>query len=144
MPIREATVADLDSICELIKELAIYEALEDEVVFGRDTLSQHLFGAAPVAHVLLALDDGERVGMALWYPTFSTFLGQPGIWLEDLFVRPTYRGRGHGAALLRRLREMTDGRVEWAVLDWNTSAIEFYERLGAAPVDGWIRFRWVP
>ena len=82
-------------------------------------------------------------GFALWFRTFSTFLGRPGIWLEDLFVRPSSRGRGHGRALLDALRELTDGRVEWAVLDWNESSIAFYESLGARPVPGWTRYRWL-
>ena len=94
----------------------------------------------------LACDDtdGTVVGMALWFPTFSTFLGRPGIWLEDLFVRAEARGNGHGLALLQHLRGLTDGRVEWAVLDWNTPSIEFYERLGARPLEGWTRYRWSP
>jgi GNAT superfamily N-acetyltransferase len=145
MPIREAQAEDVDEICGLIDELAAYEGLEHEVLYRREAVLQHLFGSEPAARVLLAVsDDGEVAGMALWYPTFSTFLGQPGIWLEDLFVRPEFRSRGYGGALLRRLRELTDGRVEWAVLDWNTTAIEFYQRLGAAAVGGWTRYRWLP
>jgi GNAT superfamily N-acetyltransferase len=94
--------------------------------------------------VLIAVTDREEVaGMALWYRTFSTFLGADGIWLEDLFVRPQHRGRGHGLALLTRLRELTDGRIEWAVLDWNSPAVEFYRKLGASPVEGWTRYRWL-
>jgi GNAT superfamily N-acetyltransferase len=92
--------------------------------------------------VLLAEDDRAIAGLALWFPTFSTFLGRPGIWLEDLFVRPPFRGRGHGLALLQELRSMTDGRVEWAVLDWNEPSIRFYESLGARAVHGWTRYRW--
>ena len=82
------------------------------------------------------------MGFALWYRTFSTFLGRPGIWLEDLFVREEHRSRGYGRALLDALRSRTDGRVEWAVLDWNEPSIEFYQRLGARPVEGWTRYRW--
>ena len=145
MAIREAVAGDVDEICGLIDELAAYEHLEDEVVYRREAVAQHLFGPQPVARVLLAVEeDGRVAGMALWYPTFSTFLGQPGIWLEDLFVRPQFRGQGHGGALLQRLRELTDGRVEWAVLDWNATAMEFYQRLGATPVAGWTRYRLVP
>jgi len=140
--IREATPADVDEIGALIRELAEYEKLVDDVVFDRDDLASHLFGASPAASVLLAEDDGAVAGFALWYPTFSTFLGRPGIWLEDLFVRPAFRGRGIGRALLEELRGMTDGRVEWAVLDWNEPSIGFYESLGARPVDGWTRYRW--
>ena len=81
--------------------------------------------------------------MALWFPTFSTFLGRPGIWLEDLFVRPAHRGDGYGKALLTTLMAMSPGRVEWTVLDWNQPSIDFYHSLGAEPVDGWTRYRWV-
>jgi GNAT superfamily N-acetyltransferase len=144
VPIRPATVEDLDEICSLIGDLAAYEHLEHEVVYQRDDMARHLFGPRPAAHVLLAVaDDGAVTGMALWFPTFSTFLGVPGIWLEDLFVRVEHRGQGHGAALLRQLRTMTSGRVEWAVLDWNTPSVEFYEHLGAQPVPGWTRYRWL-
>ena len=114
-----------------------------EVVFDPMAVREHLFGDGPLASVLIAESEvGEVAGFALWFPTFSTFLGRPGIWLEDLFVRPAHRGRGHGVALLRRLRDLTDGRVEWAVLDWNTPSIAFYEELGAKPVSGWTRYRW--
>jgi GNAT superfamily N-acetyltransferase len=146
--IRAADATDLDTIFSLINELAEYEQLAHEVVADRATLGAHLFGPDPVASVTLATDDGGTggtvVGFALWFRTFSTFLGRPGIWLEDLFVRPEARGHGHGAALLRDLRTRTDGRVEWSVLDWNRSAIEFYDRLGARPVDGWTTYRWLP
>lgn len=144
MPLRDATPADIDEICALIDELAAYERLTHEVGYVRAQVADHLFGPDPAAQVLMAVtDEGEVAGMALWFKTFSTFLGTPGIWLEDLFVRPAYRGRGYGAALLHRLRDLTAGRVEWAVLDWNTSSIEFYERLGAEPVAGWTRYRWL-
>ena len=96
-------------------------------------MREHLFGPDPAASVSIAEVDGAVAGMALWFRTFSTFLGEPGIWLEDLFVRPDHRGSGVGAALLHHLRSLTAGRVEWSVLDWNREAIEFYERLGARP-----------
>ncbi|HEX2039795.1 MAG TPA: GNAT family N-acetyltransferase [Acidimicrobiales bacterium] len=145
MPVRDATEADLHEICSLIRELAAYEQLEHEVVLDPDEVRTHLFGGDPAAHVLIAESDhGEVVGFALWYRTFSTFLGRPGIWLEDLFVRRQHRGRGHGLALLQELRKRTDDRVEWAVLDWNEPSIRFYESLGARPVHGWIRYRWLP
>ena len=145
MLIRDAGPADLDEVCALIRELAVYEKLEDEVAFDRDEMGRHLFGESPVASVLLVEDNGGSVaGFALWFPTFSTFLGRAGIWLEDLFVRPEFRGRGFGRALLERLQTMTDGRVEWAVLDWNEPSIAFYRGLGAEPVDGWTRYRWTP
>jgi len=143
MPTRDATAEDLATIAALIRDLAAYERLEDEAVFDEVELGRWLFGDAPAARVVLATEaDGTVAGMALWFVTFSTFLGRPGIWLEDLFVLPEHRGRGHGMALLADLRTRTDGRVEWDVLDWNTPAIEFYERLGARPVEGWIRYRW--
>ena len=144
MPLRPARPDDLDEICNLIDELAAYEQLEDEVVYRREQVHQQLFGLEPAAHVLMAETEGGAVaGMALWYRTFSTFLGASGIWLEDLFVRPEHRGRGYGLAMLQHLRALTEGRVEWAVLDWNSPAIEFYRKLGASPVEGWTRYRWL-
>ncbi len=143
MPVREAVPDDLDEICALVRELAEYEKLAHEVVFSEAEMGEHLFGDPPAARVLVAEEaDGTVAGFALWFPTFSTFLGRPGIWLEDLFVRPRFRGRGHGLALLHGLRAMTDGRVEWAVLDWNAPSIAFYDSLGARPVEGWTRYRW--
>ena len=145
MPIRTAEPSDLPEIASLIRELAEYEEMTDEVVWELPRLERELFGPDPAAHVLLAVaDDGEVAGMALWFRTFSTFLGRSGIWLEDLFVRAEHRRHGHGLALIERLRAMTDGRVEWLVLDWNTSAQAFYDGLGAAPVPGWTRYRWLP
>jgi GNAT superfamily N-acetyltransferase len=147
MSLRPATIDDLDEIISLIEALAEYERAADEVVLDRDELAGHLFptGGPPAASVLLAFDDvsGAVAGFALYHGTFSTWLGKPGLWLEDLFVRPEHRGHGHGQALLRRLRELTDGRLEWAVLDWNTPSIEFYDSLGARPVPGWTRYRWI-
>ena len=144
--IREATSADVDDICALIIGLAEYEQLAHEVVWQRADIEAALFGPVPAAHVLLAIDDNTAItaGFALWFPTFSTFLGKNGIWLEDLFVKPEARGAGHGLALLQRLRAMTDGRVEWNVLDWNEPSIAFYRSLKAEPVDGWTRYRWLP
>ena len=142
MTLRAATPDDVPEILALIRELADYEHAADEVESTEDDLRTHLFGATPAAHVLLAEHDGEVAGFALWYPTFSTWRGQPGIWLEDLFVRPQLRKQGLGLALLQELRRLTDGRVEWAVLDWNQPSIDFYEALGARPVEGWIRYRW--
>jgi len=143
--IRDARPDDLDEICALIVELADYEQAPDEVAFDRDEVGEHLFGDHPAAQVLMATNDaGVVVGMALWFRTFSTWVGRPGIWLEDLFVRPEHRANGHGRALLEAVRARTDGRVEWTVLDWNRSAIDFYDSLGAHPVDGWTRYRWEP
>ncbi|MEA2829062.1 MAG: hypothetical protein QOG43_3501 [Actinomycetota bacterium] len=149
MPLRDATPDDLDAIAELIRALAGYERLTDEVVWTDEQLRQSLFGPDAVPRVVLAeVDDPGPgtlaiAGMAIWYRTYSSFLARPGIWLEDLFVRPEHRGRGLGRALLDHLFERADGgRVEWAVLDWNTPSIEFYDSLGAHPVPGWIRYRW--
>jgi GNAT superfamily N-acetyltransferase len=141
--IRDATPADLDDILDMTRGLAEYERLTDAVAFDPANVREHLFGDDPVASVAIAEVDGAIAGMALWFRTYSTFLGRPGIWLEDLFVRPEHRGHGAGEALMRHLRGLTEGRVEWSVLDWNRPAIDFYERLGARPDDGgWIMYRW--
>jgi GNAT superfamily N-acetyltransferase len=145
MLIRDAVPTDVGEIGALIHELAAFERLAHEVTWQPGQLERHLFGDAPAARVLIAeAGPGAVAGMALWFPTFSTFLGEPGIWLEDLFVRPEHRGGGIGRALLEAVRARTDGRVEWAVLDWNEPAVAFYRALGAAPVEGWTRFRWLP
>jgi GNAT superfamily N-acetyltransferase len=146
--IRDATVDDLDAVADLIRALAEYEELAHEVEWDRDQLERTLFGPGAVPRVLVAVDHevaGDAVvGMAIWFPTYSTFQGRPGIWLEDLFVRPEHRGAGHGRALLQALFDRADGgRVEWAVLDWNEPSIRFYESLGARPVSGWTRYRWL-
>ena len=127
--------------------LARYEKLEHELRMTPERLGDELFGSPdPVVRAFVACDDvtGAVVGCALWWYTFSTFLGVRGIWLEDLFVRPEARGAGHGLALLQALRDACDGRVEWSVLDWNESAIGFYRNLGARPIDGWTTYRWLP
>jgi len=143
--IREATPDDLAAVASLIRDLAEYERLAHEVAWDEGELAATLFGPEAVPSVLLAEDDaGEVAGMAIWYRTYSTFEARPGIWLEDLFVRPEHRGRGFGKALLEALFERAGrGRVEWAVLDWNEPSIRFYESLGARPVDGWTRYRWL-
>ncbi|MBA2280645.1 MAG: GNAT family N-acetyltransferase [Actinomycetota bacterium] len=142
--IRDATRDDLGVVAELIRSLAEYEHLADEVVWDEADLAATLFGPDAVPSTLLAVaDDGAVAGMAIWYRTYSTFEGRPGIWLEDLFVRPEHRGAGHGRALLEALFDQAGaGRVEWSVLDWNEPSIRFYESLGARPVDGWLRYRW--
>ena len=143
--IRDATPADLGDIASLIRALAEYERLDHEIVWTESELAATLFGPAAVPRVLLAAEESGRVvGMALWFPTYSTFLGRSGIWLEDLFVYPEFRGSGHGRALLESLQAKTDGRVEWSVLDWNQSAQHFYAKLGAAPMDEWTTWRWLP
>ena len=149
MPLRPATPDDLGQIGALITELAAYEHMADEVRFDLDELGKWLFGPDPAAYVTLAETtdaDGsiQVAGFALYFRTFSTFLGRPGLWLEDLFVRPEYRRRGFGRALLAHIRGLTDGRVEWSVLDWNKPAIDFYQQLGAVPVEGWTTYRWPP
>ena len=144
--IRPAAPSDLDTIAALIRELAEYEHLAHEVVLDADALRDHLFGPRPYAEVLIAESDaGEPVGFALFFHNFSTFLGRPGIHLEDLFVRPEHRGAGHGIALLRALgaiaRDRGCGRIEWNVLDWNEPSIAFYRSLGAQPMEAWLLYR---
>ena len=146
MRLRDATPADVPLIAGLIRDLAEYEHLTREVVWTEAELSASLFGPGSVPTVVLAeLDDapGLVAGLAIWFKTYSSFLAQPGIWLEDLFVRPEHRGQGIGRALLEHLFERAGaGRVEWAVLDWNAPSLAFYESVGARPVDGWTRYRW--
>ncbi|MGO9557647.1 MAG: N-acetyltransferase family protein [Acidimicrobiales bacterium] len=145
MPIRRAEPADAHVVASLIRELAEYEHLAHEVVWEEAGLQEALFGDGAVPSVLLAeTDDGEVAGFALYFESFSTFLGTSGLWLEDLFVRPDHRGAGYGRALLDALRGLTSGRVEWNVLTWNTDAAGFYDSLGARPVDGWVTYRWLP
>lgn len=143
--IRPAVPADVPTIAGLIRELAVYERLAHETVGSEATLREHLFGSRLYAEVLLADDDGTTVGFALFFHNYSTFLCRPGLYLEDLFVRPEYRGRGHGRALLAALARLAVdrgcGRVEWSVLEWNAPAIGFYRALGATALDDWTTFR---
>jgi GNAT superfamily N-acetyltransferase len=143
--IRPATPADVPVILQLVRELAAYEREPDAVEATEEMLATALFGPAPVASCHLAELDGEVVGFALWYVTFSTWKGRPGLWLEDLFVRPEARGLGLGKALLQELaRVCVDrgyARFEWWVLDWNVSAQGFYKSLGARPEDAWTVWR---
>ena len=143
--IRFGERSDVPLILRLIKALSVYEKLEDKVVATEDKVEKALFGPRPYAETLIAELDGEPVGFALFFHNFSTFLAQPGIYLEDLFVEPEHRGSGIGRALLARLAEIAIerdcGRLEWAVLDWNKDAIGFYERLGAQPQDDWTVYR---
>jgi GNAT superfamily N-acetyltransferase len=136
---------DVPLILGFIRKLAAYEKLSHLVVATEADIHEHLFGSNPVAEVLLANWDGAPVGFALYFRNFSTFLGQPGIYLEDLFVDPEHRGKGIGKALLIRLAQVAVergyGRLEWAVLDWNTPSIEFYRSLGAVPLDEWTAYR---
>jgi GNAT superfamily N-acetyltransferase len=143
--VREAGPADLAEVGRLIRALADYEQLADAVVWTQTELADALFGPDAVPRVLIAERDGVVAGFAVWFRTFSTFLGRPGVWLEDLFVEPAQRGHGVGKALLEYLFATgKGGRVEWAVLDWNVDAIEFYRRSGAAPVPGWTTWRRGP
>ena len=140
--IRAAQPKDGPLIYELVRELAEYERLSHEVDATEQQLVEALFSAQSRLFCDIAEWDGEPAGFALWFLNFSSFRGRFGIYLEDLFVRPEHRGRGHGLALLQHLRTLTDGRIEWAVLNWNTPSIEFYDALGAHPVAGWTRYRW--
>ena len=139
--IRPAAAGDLDLIIGFIRALADYERLADEVRLDRVVLGAHLFGPAPKAEVLIAESRGAAVGFALFFHSFSTFEGRPGIYLEDLFVAPEARGTGAGKALLSALAALalTRGcaRLEWSVLNWNEPAIAFYRALGANSMEGW-------
>jgi GNAT superfamily N-acetyltransferase len=143
--IRPAAEADVPLVLRFIRELAEYERLLHEVVATEDRLRDTLFGARPAAEVVIAEEGDEPVGFALFFHNYSTFLAQPGIYLEDLYVRPEARGRGAGRALLAHLawlaKERGCGRLEWWVLDWNEAAIRFYRSLGAQPMDDWTVFR---
>lgn len=143
--IEKATERDVSLILSFIQKLAVYEKLAHEVVATESGLRDALFGAKPAAEVLLAYLAGKPVGFALYFSTLSTFLGQPGIYLEDLFVEPEYRGRGIGKALLtsvaREAKTRGCGRLEWSVLDWNQPAIDFYKSLGAVAKDEWTIYR---
>jgi GNAT superfamily N-acetyltransferase len=143
--IRPAVPADAPLLLSFIHELAVYEKLEHEVTATEDGLRTALFGERPVVEAVIASLDGEPVGYALFFANFSTFLGKPGLYLEDLFVRPAARGAGIGRELLEYLARLAVdrgwGRVEWSVLDWNEPAIGFYRKLGAEPLRDWTIFR---
>lgn len=143
--IRQAGPDDFELVADFIRKLADYEKLAHEVRFDDEALRGHLFGARPAAEVLIGEVGGVPSGFALFFQTFSTFEGKPGIWLEDLFVDPDARGAGLGRALLSRLAglvvERGGARLEWAVLDWNELGKGFYRSIGAGPVDGWERWR---
>jgi GNAT superfamily N-acetyltransferase len=143
--IRTALEKDAAAIFSLIKELAEFEKLSDQIKTSEYELSKTLFGDDKFVEILLAEYDGEIVGQALFFKNFSTFLGKPGIYLEDLYVKPEMRGKGIGKALLDKIiaiaKERNYGRVEWSVLDWNEPAIDFYKKIGANPMGDWTIFR---
>jgi GNAT superfamily N-acetyltransferase len=143
--VRAATAQDVPLVLAFIRELAVYERLEHQVVATQADLTAALFGARPYAEVVFACLDGREVGFALFFHNFSTFLGKPGIYLEDLFVRPESRGRGIGKRLLAWLAalalERGCARLDWAVLDWNEPSIGFYKGLGAVALDDWMTMR---
>jgi len=145
LQIRPARVEDVPIILELIRDLATYERAPDEVVATEGQLVDVLFGERPAAEVLLGFEEKSPVGFALYFYNFSTWLARPGLYLEDLFVKPEKRGKGYGRALLVELakiaRDRGCGRMEWAVLDWNEPAIKFYRALGATPMHEWTVFR---
>lgn len=139
--LRPAVPGDEHALVALIRELAVFECLEHMVEVTPQTLAQHLFGARPVVEAVVAEEAGQVVGFALFFTNFSTFLGKPGLYLEDLYVQPAWRGRGLGAVLLAHLGALAHargcGRFEWSVLDWNENAIAFYERMGATVLPDW-------
>ena len=143
--IKPATVEDVPLILWFIRQLAEYERLSKEVVATEEGLRESLFGAQPSAEVVIGYSQGEPAGFALFFHNYSTFLGTHGLYLEDLFVRPEFRGKGFGRQLLTHLaklaRERGCGRFEWAVLDWNEPAIKFYQSLGAKPLHDWTVYR---
>lgn len=143
--IRSATPADVPDILGLIRELAEYERLLDQVVADEASLHRALFGEPKYVEALVAIVAGETVGFALFFHNFSTFLGKPGMYLEDLYVRPAFRGQGLGKALLTQVAGIAVardcGRMEWSVLDWNEPSIQFYESLGAKSLSDWTVYR---
>ncbi|HEX8904015.1 MAG TPA: GNAT family N-acetyltransferase [Longimicrobiaceae bacterium] len=145
MTIRPAAEGDVPLILRFVRELAEYERLAHEVVATEDGLRATLFGARPYAEVVIAEEDGQAVGFALFFHNYSTFLGRPGIYLEDLYVTLDARGKGVGRALLAHLARLAVergcGRLDWSVLDWNEDAIRFYRSLGAVPKDDWTVYR---
>ena len=145
LKIKKAKIKDVPLILSFIKELAEFEKLTHEVAANKKDLRENLFGTKKFAEVLIAFYDKDPAGMALFFHNYSTFAGKPGIYLEDLYVKPEFRGKGIGKSLLLKLIRIAGkrkcGRVEWAVLDWNESAIDFYSKLGAEPMNSWKIFR---
>lgn len=145
MTIRPATIDDTDEILALIYELAVYEKAPEEAKATRDQIIESFFGESPKVFCEIVEVDGAIAGLAIWFLNYSTWQGKHGIYLEDLFIRPQYRGKGFGKALLKHLAAICEergyGRFQWWVLDWNTPAIEFYKSLGAKPMDAWTVYR---
>ncbi|MFY7998126.1 MAG: GNAT family N-acetyltransferase [Candidatus Kapaibacteriota bacterium] len=146
LDIRPASIDDVSIILDCIKALADYEKLTHEVIATEEALRTTLFGERPAAEVVIGYtENGIPAGFAIFFSNYSTFLAKPGIYLEDLFVKPEFRGKGFGKAMLiylaRIAQERGCGRLEWSVLDWNTPAIDFYQSLGATPMDEWTVFR---
>ena len=143
--IQPAQLSDVPIILQLIQDLATYERAPNDVTATEDQLRRVLFGEKSSAEVLIGREGNDPVGFAVFFHNFSTWLGRPGLYLEDLFVKPEHRGKGYGRALLQHLARIAHergcGRMEWAVLDWNDSAIQFYRKLGAKPMDEWTVFR---
>ena len=143
--ITEPRPHDLPSVVKLVRQLADYEKLSDEMIATEQDFARALFGPDRRVRALMAFVDGAAIGFALYFQTFSTFLGKPGIYLEDLFVEPEYRGQGIGRGLLRRIAQIAHeencGRVEWSVLTWNQPSMDFYHSLGAVTLEDWRMFR---
>ena len=143
MSVREAEPADAEVIVELLRALAAEQG--DHTAIDEGSLRAALFGPSPSAHADVAVDaSGTVVGATVWFPTFSTYLARPGIYLQDLYVRPAHRRDGHGRALMAALAARTDGRIEWSVIDGNDRADRFYRSLGAHPHHGWTTYHWTP
>ncbi len=145
LTIKNAAKQDIPLILSFIKALAAYEKMSHQVVVTKEVLQESLFGETPIAEVILAYSDEQPAGFALFFHNFSTFLGRPGLYLEDLYVNPEIRNQGIGRALLVYLAKLAQerncGRFEWSVLDWNEPSIQFYKKLGAVPMEDWTVFR---
>ena len=144
LTLRDAVESDVSAIHDMANELAVFEDLAHDFVATVVDYRQGIFGPGAPAHVVIAEVDGEVAGMALYFETFTTFLGRTGIWLEDLYVREAFRRRGVASALMNELKHRTNGRLEWEVLDWNEGAIKLYEQTAAEPFTGWKKYRLNP
>jgi GNAT superfamily N-acetyltransferase len=144
LEIKKATLSDIPTIKNFIMELAIYEKLENEVVVTDELLIENIF-TNPIAHCVLAFENDTPIGFALYFYNYSTFIGRKGLYLEDLYVQPNYRGKGYGKKILLHLVQIAKsehcGRMEWSVLKWNKPAIDFYDRIGAEAMNEWMVYR---